>query len=839
MSSSLKFKSVVILVFLFGSVVYGDPWPGSGDANDPYQIHNAQQMQAIGADANYWGAHFKLMKDIDLGDYTGESFNIIGNDVNAFTGVFDGDGHTISNFTYEINDIYEEIFYIGVFGYIEDPNAEIKNLGLIEPDVNAEEGWYVGSLAGYLTDGTVTNCYVEGGNILGGYSVGGLVGDNWSGSILDCYSTGSVSGGGCTGGLAGHNRYEGIISNCYSTGDVTGVHYTGGLVGHTVYGGISEYGSSISDSYSTGDVTGDYWVGGLVGYNTYYNSISNSYSEGTVTGIDHVGGLTGENMESDIENCYSQSDVIGEDFVGGLVGRNESSENSISDSYSTGSVAGGGDHVGGLVGLNAEERLTRDSYWDVESSGLDTSDGGVGLTTAEMQSKAAYMFWSCDEQTWTIDDGNDYPRLLWEGKPGEVIEGLGCGTEEEPYLVYGAGSMQVIGASKHNWDKRYKLMADIDMSEYTGTMYNIIGNYDDPFEGVFDGNGHTISNFTYDSNGVGGIGLFGYIQGAEVKNLGLIDPNVSAGTGNSVGCLIGVLDGSVSDCYVEGGSVTGEWNVGGLVGGGWNISNCYSTSVVTGFNWVGGLVGSGWNISNSYSLSSVTGNISVGGLAGRCSGNISNSYSEGIVTGMGGVGGLVGEKDGGNIMDCYSRGSVTGDIDVGGLTGYGSGNISNSYSSSSVTGNEDVGGLVGEDWSSGGDYTASFWDSDVNPDVNGIGNATEPNVVGLPTVLMQTESTFTDAGWDFVGEVINGPNDIWKMNCEGMSYPKLSWWEAALGDFICPDGVDMIDFAVLGEAWMSEVGDLNWDAGCDISEPNDNVIDGQDLAVFVGNWLCN
>ena len=47
----------------------------------------------------------------------------------------------------------------------------------------------------------------------------------------------------------------------------------------------------------------------------------------------------------------------------------------------------------------------------------------------------------------------------------------------------------------------------------------------------------------------------------------------------------------------------------------------------------------------------------------------------------------------------------------------------------------------------------------------------------------------------------------------------------------------MVDFAVLGDAWMSEAGDLNWDAGCDISEPEDEVIDGLGLGVFVGNWL--
>ena len=58
-----------------------------------------------------------------------------------------------------------------------------------------------------------------------------------------------------------------------------------------------------------------------------------------------------------------------------------------------------------------------------------------------------------------------------------------------------------------------------------------------------------------------------------------------------------------------------------------------------------------------------------------------------------------------------------------------------------------------------------------------------------------------------------------------------------VGDLNNDRWVDMVDFAVLGEAWMSEIGDLNWDPACNISEPNDNVIDGLDLRVFVGNWL--
>ena len=52
---------------------------------------------------------------------------------------------------------------------------------------------------------------------------------------------------------------------------------------------------------------------------------------------------------------------------------------------------------------------------------------------------------------------------------------------------------------------------------------------------------------------------------------------------------------------------------------------------------------------------------------------------------------------------------------------------------------------------------------------------------------------FTSAGWNFV------TIPVWKMNCEGMSYPKLSWRQPMLGDFGCPDGVNMRDFVVLAE----------------------------------------
>ena len=63
---------------------------GSGTEGDPYQIWDANQMQAIGADANDWDKHFILMADIDLGQFTSSEFNIIAPDPNTENDWYDG-----------------------------------------------------------------------------------------------------------------------------------------------------------------------------------------------------------------------------------------------------------------------------------------------------------------------------------------------------------------------------------------------------------------------------------------------------------------------------------------------------------------------------------------------------------------------------------------------------------------------------------------------------------------------------------------------------------------------------------------------------------------------------
>jgi len=332
--------------------------------------------------------------------------------------------------------------------------------------------------------------------------------------------------------------------------------------------------------------------------------------------------------------------------------------------------------------------------------------------------------------------------------------GGGTGEPNDPYLIYTAAQMNAIGLEPNDWDKHFKLMADIDLSAYAGTDFNVIGYYADwvdyiQFSGVFDGSGHTISNFSYISTDGDGVGLFGYVEGGTIKDLGLIDPNVDAGTGGHVGSLVGdIYRGTINNCYAEGTDVAGHYRVGGLVGqNSDNITNCYSTGTVNGTGSdVGGLVGyngTSGDITNSYSTGAVNGNKDVGGLVGDNTGSITASYSTGAVTGEV-AGGLVA-VNGGWITMCYSTGAVTGgDIGEGGLVCF----------------------------NMNGHITSCFWDMETSGQPMGLGGLLG---MGLTTSEMQTADTFLEAGWDFVGETANGTEDIWWID-EGRDYPRL-WWE--------------------------------------------------------------
>jgi hypothetical protein len=140
-------------------------------------------------------------------------------------------------------------------------------------------------------------------------------------------------------------------------------------------------------------------------------------------------------------------------------------------------------------------------------------------------------------------------------------------------------------------------------------------------------------------------------------------------------------------------------------------------------------------------------------------------------------------------MNCYSKSDVIaidGDswtYGIGGLAGTGVYvNITNCYSTGTVNaseGTDDIGGLLG--WVDGNTINSYFLVSS-GPE-NGYGTP-------LTDEQMKQQSSFI--GWDF--------GDIWHI-CETFNYPKLIW-QILPADYLCPDGVDFIDFSFLSSHWM-------------------------------------
>lgn len=216
----------------------------------------------------------------------------------------------------------------------------------------------------------------------------------------------------------------------------------------------------------------------------------------------------------------------------------------------------------------------------------------------------------------------------------------------------------------------FVLTTDIDLSGYSaGFGWTPIGDENNPFQAIFNGNGHKISNLymKYD-NLTDYIGLFGYINNGTLKNTGIIDCDIYADY-YDVGGLVGqIVDSTITNCYATGKVEDVSGNVGGLIGmaNSSSISSCYASSDVST-----SMVGSGGLI----------------GVATGCS--VSNSFATGKVYGDSNVGGLIGVEDSSSINRCYSTADASGYEDVGGFVGSVSknSNISNSYATGKVKAN--------------------------------------------------------------------------------------------------------------------------------------------------------
>ncbi|MBN1840499.1 MAG: filamentous hemagglutinin N-terminal domain-containing protein [Campylobacterales bacterium] len=456
------------------------------------------------------------------------------------------------------------------------------------------------------------------------------------------------------------------------------------------------------------NITGKDTVGTLVGSNNGTSTIENAYATGSVSGVRWVGGLVGENINSStIKNSYAIVTVSATvEQVSGLVG-NRGSNAPIINSYASGTVTGTTTDVGGLVGYySGGTGGVTNSYYDNQANTVGTmGDTGFGKTKSEIITLAkanwSDTFWGTSGDTiegYTTDI-IALPVLKTFFKPTATLFNSGYGTSANPYTITNWTQLQNINYNTATLSKYFTLSNNIDNTTagYTNSGAGFVptGTQANQFKGTFDGLGNTISDLYINRPTTNHVGLFGFGNGATIRNIGIVNANITGNIGT--GGLAGLVnDGTITNAYATG-SVTGEGNmVGGLVGtiSGSTITNSYATVGVIGSgNEVGGLVG------GAYSTSS-----------------IANSYATGSVEGVSNIGGLIGVL-------------------------YNSSTITNSYATGSVTGTSVYGGLLGG-FNSGGAVTNSYWDTQTS------GQTNSARGLGKTTAQMQDPLLYANAGWN-------------------------------------------------------------------------------------------
>lgn len=375
----------------------GNPWDGTtakkfacgaGTKLSPYIILTAEQLAklsfAIGAsDADYQGKYFKLGADIilnkgkiidDKGALVADSTKLhkwtpIGNSSVAFTGSFDGDGHTVSGMFINTTSTHN-----GLFGNV---SGTVQNVTVADSWVSG--GDYTAGVVGNLLGAGILKGIVNKASVVGiGGATGGVVGRyqtkccNNTGTIENVENEGVVSGKNNTGGIIG-SLSESAISFAQNKAEIIGVNGVGGIIGS------SGYNTTLRDAVNYGNITGKEQVAGIAGYFGYRFScstgkeavLSKVLNYGEIKGTVYVAGLVGKNDCSKNTGLANRGNIIGTKYTAGLFGY---VVNSFSEfAYNTGEIYGNV-YVGGVIAYN-EVGVSQSVY----STGKVDGDSLVGL----------------------------------------------------------------------------------------------------------------------------------------------------------------------------------------------------------------------------------------------------------------------------------------------------------------------------------------------------------------------------------------------------------------------------------------------------------------------------
>ena len=336
------------------------------------------------ANGESWAGNYRLTADITLP--AGTAQNPIGNSTDKFTGIFDGNGKTVSgvNLVDEATDSGTNAF-IGFFGYVQ--GGEVRDLTL---------------------KGTISTT---------GRRAGGFIGAiNGSAKVENCTNHCSVEAFANAGGIVGFvSPSAGVtISGCKNYGTITGTFAdstgTGGIIGSTGSSGSM----TISGCANYGDVTGERIVGGIVGY--FYGADANSATAlanakyklynclngGTVTATSKtqsdVGGILGIAYRvGGIHSCHNKGAVVIKNtctkaYAGGICGRTQTvgkiaySYNATKPTYS----GSNSNYVQGIVGFPAAKNCVANYF----ATGMtDQLSQNTEYTDAAFDTLNTQMFW--------------------------------------------------------------------------------------------------------------------------------------------------------------------------------------------------------------------------------------------------------------------------------------------------------------------------------------------------------------------------------------------------------------------------------------------------------------
>lgn len=352
---------------------------GDGTTETPFLIKNVRHFMNVG---NVLTANFKQLNDIDL---SAVNFYPIGRKLSGvlvttspFSGIYDGNGHQISNVSLTISSANDLVY--GLFSQV---TGEVKNLTLVKnsftlgttPKVTAANQYKYGQLVGHLYKGKLTNCTTQdgtmtlnvdpGGNVAVDIMLGGLVGLNDGGIIDGCVAkNGTITNNTANGqyfsmgGIVGRNgvpistgAIASEVKNCKNDGTNISSVRTDRL---QIVGGVAgSCFSIISNCTNTGNLSTPGYIGGITagtkpGINpTGYSStgswadktfIENCRNYGTLTfipmnNVGNVGGIIGylycSKVDAKVQNSYNAGKINivypnitydRSNYIGGIVG---------------------------------------------------------------------------------------------------------------------------------------------------------------------------------------------------------------------------------------------------------------------------------------------------------------------------------------------------------------------------------------------------------------------------------------------------------------------------------------------------------------------------------------